>query len=39
MNDGERWWVVSVFWQAEGPSFPIPEQYVGVVGPETEKLR
>ncbi|MDA0328681.1 MAG: hypothetical protein O2958_06700 [Gemmatimonadetes bacterium] len=39
MNDGDRWWVVSVFWQAEGPGFPIPEKYVGVVGPETEKLR
>jgi hypothetical protein len=29
MNDGERWWVVSVFWQGEGPDFPIPEKYIG----------
>jgi hypothetical protein len=29
MNDGERWWVVSVFWQGEGPDFPIPEKYLG----------
>ncbi len=32
MNDGERWWVVSVFWQAEGPNFPIPEKYIGEPG-------
>jgi hypothetical protein len=29
MNDGERWWVVSVFWQGEGADFPIPEKYIG----------
>jgi hypothetical protein len=29
MNDGERWWVVSVFWQGEGPSNPIPSKYIG----------
>jgi hypothetical protein len=29
MNDGERWWVVSVFWQQESPSFPIPDRYIG----------
>jgi hypothetical protein len=32
MNDGSRWWVVSVFWQAEGPGFPIPDQYIGNIG-------
>ncbi len=32
MNDGERWWVVSVFWQAEGPGFPIPDRYIGPIG-------
>jgi hypothetical protein len=32
MNDGERWWVVSVFWQAEGPGFPIPDRYIGSIG-------
>jgi len=32
MNDGNRWWVVSIFWQAEGPGFPIPDQYIGTIG-------
>jgi hypothetical protein len=31
MNDGERWWVVSVFWQGEAPEFPIPDRYIGVM--------
>jgi hypothetical protein len=31
MNDGNRWWVVSVFWQSEGPSNPIPAKYVGAI--------
>ena len=29
MNDGERWWVVSIFWQGESPQFPIPDKYIG----------
>lgn len=32
MNDGDRWWVVSVFWQGESPAHPIPERYVGPIG-------
>jgi len=28
MNDGERWWVVSIYWQAEGSANPIPEKYL-----------
>lgn len=28
MNDGTRWWVVTVFWQAERPENPIPEKYL-----------
>jgi len=32
MNDGSRWWVVSIFWQGEGPGFPIPERYIGTIG-------
>ena len=28
MNDGERWWVVSIFWEAEAPNRPIPEEYL-----------
>jgi len=29
MNDGTRWWVVSIFWQGEGPGYPIPDRYIG----------
>lgn len=25
--DGTRWWVMSIFWQAETPDNPIPKQY------------
>ena len=28
MNDGSRWWVVSIFWLGEGPDHPIPAQYL-----------
>jgi hypothetical protein len=28
MHDGRRWWVVSIFWEAETPGTPIPEQYL-----------
>ncbi len=27
MNDGQRWWVVSVYWQGEGRANPIPAKY------------
>jgi hypothetical protein len=27
MNDGRRWWIVSVFWEAETPQTPIPKKY------------
>lgn len=27
--DGERWWVLQVYWQAENPEVPIPERYLG----------
>ena len=26
--DGKRWWIVSVFWQAESPDNPLPEKYL-----------
>ena len=29
MNDGSRWWVVSIYWQGEGPENRIPERYLG----------
>ena len=28
MNDGKRWWVVTVFWEAEGPDTPLPKKYL-----------
>jgi hypothetical protein len=28
MHDGRRWWVVSIFWEAETPLTPIPEKYL-----------
>ncbi|HSB09481.1 MAG TPA: hypothetical protein VLM38_08190 [Blastocatellia bacterium] len=28
MNDGRRWWIVTVFWQAEGPDNPLPQKYL-----------
>lgn len=28
MNDGTRWWVVSVFWEAERANLPLPPQYL-----------
>lgn len=27
-NDGKRWWILSVFWQAETADNPIPEKYL-----------
>ena len=28
MNDGKRWWIVSLMWQAESPDLPLPKQYL-----------
>jgi hypothetical protein len=28
MNDGKRWWVVTVFWQAEDAQTPLPDKYL-----------
>ncbi len=27
-NDGKRWWVVTIFWEAETPGAPLPEKYL-----------
>jgi len=27
--DGERWWVLQIYWQAENPDIAIPERYLG----------
>jgi hypothetical protein len=28
INDGARWWVVSIIWQDESPEHPIPDKYL-----------
>jgi len=28
MNDGKRWWIVTIYWEAEHPETPIPEKYL-----------
>ncbi len=29
LNDGERWWVVTIYWTGERPDLPIPQRYLG----------
>ncbi len=29
LNDGKRWWVVTIFWDSERPDNPIPTRYLG----------
>lgn len=28
LNDGSRWWVVTIYWEGEEPAHPIPEKYL-----------
>jgi len=28
MNDGTRWWIVTIYWTSERPDLPIPEKYL-----------
>ena len=28
MNDGKRWWILTIFWQAEDEKTPLPAKYV-----------
>jgi hypothetical protein len=28
MNDGTRWWIVTIFWQGEDEKHPLPEKYL-----------
>ena len=30
MNDGSRWWVVTVFWQGEDEKHPLPQKYLTI---------
>lgn len=27
-NDGQRWWILSVYWQHESSQYPLPEEYL-----------
>jgi hypothetical protein len=27
-NDGERWWVLTIYWTGERPDLPIPDRYL-----------
>lgn len=29
LHDGERWWIVTVYWTSETPELELPERYVG----------
>ncbi len=28
LNDGKRWWVVTIYWQNETPENPLPKEYL-----------
>jgi hypothetical protein len=28
MNDGQRWWIITIFWEAETPQNPLPKKYL-----------
>jgi hypothetical protein len=28
LYDGERWWIISIYWQAETPDNPLPDKYL-----------
>ncbi len=33
-NDGERWWILSIYWQQENAVHPIPKKYLETRNPE-----
>jgi hypothetical protein len=33
LNDGERWWVVTIYFTSERPDLPIPAKYLGMPPP------
>src|SRR5207245_38274 len=28
LNDGKRWWIVTIYWEGETPETPIPDEYL-----------
>ncbi len=37
LNDGKRWWITSVTWDAERPENPIPAKYLPAMPPAAKK--
>jgi hypothetical protein len=28
LNDGQRWWIINIYWMQESEENPIPEKYL-----------
>jgi hypothetical protein len=28
INDGARWWILTIYWEGEDPAHPLPEKYL-----------
>jgi len=28
LNDGTRWWILTIYWESEDPSHPLPDKYL-----------
>ena len=28
INDGSRWWILTIYWEGEDPAHPVPEKYL-----------
>jgi hypothetical protein len=28
LNDGSRWWIITIYWEGEDPGHPLPEKYL-----------
>jgi hypothetical protein len=28
LNDGSRWWILTIYWEGEDPAHPLPEKYL-----------
>jgi hypothetical protein len=39
MNDGKRWWVLTIYWQGEDKGHPIPSKYLKAGGRRQEAAR
>src|SRR5262249_28559076 len=32
LNDGKRWWIITIYWQGETPDNPLPKKYLKSTG-------